>query len=73
MKTKKLPPNWRRRYEDYLRERERSEGTIRQYLRDVGHFFKQQKSDSAMPDSCRLQDWKEGLIEQGYAFPASME
>ena len=67
MKTKKLPPNWRRRYEDYLRERERSEGTIRQYLRDVEHFFKQQKSDSAMPDSCRLQDWKEGLIEQGYA------
>lgn len=67
VKTKKLPPNWRRRYEDYLRERERSEGTVRQYLRDVEHFFKQQKSDSAMPDSCRLQDWKEGLIEQGYA------
>ena len=67
MKTKKLPPNWRRRYEDYLRERERSEGTVRQYLRDVEHFFKQQKSDSAVPDSCRLQDWKEGLIEQGYA------
>lgn len=67
MKTKKLPPNWRRRYEDYLRERERSEGTIRQYLRDVEHFFKQQKSDSAVPDSCRLQGWKEGLIEQGYA------
>lgn len=67
MKTKKLPPNWRRRYEDYLRERERSEGTVRQYLRDVEHFFKQQKSDSAMPDSYRLQDWKEGLIEQGYA------
>lgn len=56
VKTKKLPPNWRRRYEDYLRERERSEGTIRQYLRDVEHFFKQQKSDSAMPDSagCRI-------------------
>lgn len=64
VKTKKLPPNWRRRYEDYLRERERSEGTIRQYLRDVELFL---RNSSATLDSRRLQGWKEGLIEQGYA------
>lgn len=64
MHTKKLPPNWRQRYESYLRRQERSEGTIRQYLRDVELFL---RNSSATLDSRRLQGWKEGLIEQGYA------
>ena len=64
MHTKKLPPNWRQRYESYLRRQERAEGTIRQYLRDVELFL---RNSSATLDSRRLQGWKEGLIEQGYA------
>ena len=64
MHTKKLPPNWRQRYESYLRRQERAEGTIRQSLRDVELFL---RNSSATLDSRRLQGWKEGLIEQGYA------
>ena len=64
MHTKTLPPNWRQRYESYLRRQERAEGTIRQYLRDVELFL---RNSSATLDSRRLQGWKEGLIEQGYA------
>ena len=64
MHTKKLPPNWRQRYESYLRRQERAEGTIRQYLRDVELFL---RNSSATLDSRRVQGWKEGLIEQGYA------
>lgn len=64
MHTKKLPPNWRQRYESYLRRQERAGGTIRQYLRDVELFL---RNSSATLDSRRLQGWKEGLIEQGYA------
>lgn len=64
MKTKKLPPDWRQRYETYLRQRERAEGTIRQYLREAERFVQQLGGKQLREQP---HEWKEELIGRGYA------
>ncbi len=53
-------------YRTYLLERERSEGTVEKYLRDLERFFRETEDRDQLSHAFVVQ-WRDDLVAKGYA------
>lgn len=54
------------RFRGYLESRERSQGTIEKYVRDLRRYFRETAPDSWISHEAAVR-WRDSLLEQGYA------